>query len=1485
MKINRERAAEEPYITHRNKQMQDTIGKITSTLKTNAELAVAKAMEEFPDADMSVINEKTDDNFKKSLEPYFPKAGYDGYLTTDGFLINMSSPIVSIGTAPFSHYSPNPFGKIVKMESPVYYRTMGSVEVNITDTKVGGKGKITAKTTIDLDRIVPSSRPFLLDQGTKLEYDFQDDSLIDDMVGYFLEKSLDNGYFSAVWDLNNAIVTDAVNIAIAIDSARIYRHTSNTALDSYLKGKGSIDVFDCWKYLKGYTSGAGDGAIKIDFSKYDKPFEFKSSTDASSSQIKYKVNHVWEQASIGIESNPYIDKENSKKAVVYDISIKGKAKYYVEEVDIHPKGKFDKSIDVDIMLHFGAVRDITWLSTEEIQYENENEFINKFAKLESRRGDVYIIPKNYEDKTLAQIDGKQTVELNIDGIYLGEFEEQVIGNSIYIEKMKIGGHDINIILKYENGSFEAGSNRVDIEHGKTSYVNVYTVPDFTGDAIFWELIIRYANAAPPGKRLYTIGKLFSDLTGYPYNEKEYQTAYDYLKFVNWLEGFNEFLLSDYSKTIETGKKLGLKFVANTISLVAGRVVHCLAKNIIDNVVALGGRIEVIIGEEIIDQQVLAIIFGGAFVIAHYSHTIRHTVDIIVKWQGKILNVDKEITFFQKLNIGLGYGLNALAIITLVLDIHTKIITLKSVCEDDAGLGECAVNIATITLSMVNSFANLAMNIVNVGTLLLKNVFHKIGWAAILSGKVTPLLAKYIPVIGMVISIILSIITITKTIATGDWSALFDVAGNPLEVASFWTGVIMLGMGIAWLVGVLCGVAALQAVPVIGQIVGAVILAIVMIIWVVLNWAKICAWWHGTVTKEDLRKLEGDMSGILENTMNLRARLNGENLYDSLYHARKQKAVGIMAGRIASITNEKELADKMKNIAMYSKEYSTAEYRKALYMSYAKFWVAPLWRQMTDFVDNDHKGDYGSEGFKNTHANPLQKFASWITFGLAKPKEHHHWNSSIYVLFKDGSSRVLGQHKTKHQSIENFLDNIRPATEIRWNGYDYVEEPTENVNWTDMGVNHTVQKIEFKITGHNGEANPRVNSDGTKEWSNTIKPLTAVLEKWVKIANKQNERYTYFGSFPDPSRFSKEYGSIVIAKDTGFKARVTLSKISGSGEMLVGQETVYLPYAFEIGEKERSKHIYIKPGKYSISWSEVPTPELPLLTTGKEVDVKAYSSPDFEAGKAHIGIDWTKVVKFVVENNFANAVGVWVRTADSTDSKHTTVRRDLSTIVKVREIEGIGNPNNEPNNYKYRNAFLMSKGQKKEVWVIFPNEGKHVYLKAGLNVDNNIDNGFEVFNDVFISPGTDRWQSVRIRDSKIPPSTVDISSDEGDNPKLRKLLKEYYGLKKNDPEPTTVTDYVVDFDAKVARNKKDTLRNEEYTYSFSARLLVNYAAGLDHNPKAKIYGAGDSYNRWEAAKRVAEEMYYTVDEIIHYYNEELKTKQKCLIFYHQYLEQY
>ncbi|MEW5759199.1 MAG: hypothetical protein AB1779_00360, partial [Candidatus Thermoplasmatota archaeon] len=370
--ISNKRITEKPYILYRNKQMQDTIQVETTMLKIYAERAVIKAMEENPCAELSMINEEAGKNFKKSLEPYFPKKDYDGYLKKDGFLINMSSPILSVSTLSYSYISPNIFGKIVNMEGPVYYRTMGSVEVNITDTQTFQK----VRKIIELDRVVDGTQPFLFDQSAKLELDFYDDGLIEDIIRYYLESALDNGHFDDIDKLNEEIVNNAVETAIAFDSARVYRHTSNNILHNYLIKKGEIDVLDYWNYIN-FGSGKGDKTITIDFSMYDSPFEFKPLIGGSTSYKKYSVLHTWNKKKIDIERNKYIDKENNKKSTVFDINISGTVKFFTEEIGVYPKVRYDKSIALDIKLHFGAIKEFSWAPSNEPQYESEEEFINE----------------------------------------------------------------------------------------------------------------------------------------------------------------------------------------------------------------------------------------------------------------------------------------------------------------------------------------------------------------------------------------------------------------------------------------------------------------------------------------------------------------------------------------------------------------------------------------------------------------------------------------------------------------------------------------------------------------------------------------------------------------------------------------------------------------------------------------------------------------------------------------------------------------------------------------------------------------------------------------------------------------------------------------------------------------------------------------------------------------------------------------------------
>ncbi|MEW5760222.1 MAG: hypothetical protein AB1779_05610, partial [Candidatus Thermoplasmatota archaeon] len=913
-----------------------------------------------------------------------------------------------------------------------------------------------------------------------------------------------------------------------------------------------------------------------------------------------------------------------------------------------------------------------------------------------------------------------------------------------------------------------------------------------------------------------------------------------------LESFNKFLTSDYSKNIEVNKKLAILYAIDYILNLAKAIVNNLAKSIKE---LLHGHMPVnITGNEIMDTRILGCIANGIYVVVKYVSLYLRKADISVSFKGNVGGKAVKIPFFKKLGVAIPIIASVIGIVTIVLDIHGKTMQIISDCNDTMSGIKCVAKKVETTIKFCEKFVFLMINIVRLAVPFLTKVLHKDAWVQILSGRIMPMLFEALAFLNVVIAVFTVFMTLTDAISTGDYSAIFDVGSKPMDVVIFWVNVGIMGLGIAWLLGFIGYTAVLSAIP----IVGAVVFAIVFIIWLILNWNAICAWWHGKITEKDRKMLEGEMGVALDKTMKIRASFNTQKLSDGLYKARKQKAASILARRIASTTNDIELSKSMKNISIHSMEYSKAEYRKALDANYAKFWVLPLWRQMTDFVDEKHKDEYGSEGFKYTHANPLQKMASIITFGHAKPVEKHYWNSSIYVLFKDGFSIVLGQHKT-HKSIEEFLNNIRPAMKQIWNGNDFVEEASDDVNWTDnKGKNHTVERIEFKITGHKGEEEPNVNADGTKEWIDSLASQTNELQKWMERASSSNDRWSYVGGFPSPRNFSKDYGLLTISKDIGFKAKVT---ITGSGEILLGQNTTNLPYIFEMNSTERSKSIYMKPGSYSIKWSG-DLAELPLLAEGTSFNIVSFNSPDFTSAKAHIGINWTKVVRFTIENNFANSVKIQIKTKDS--------------ILKVRE-------DGDKDYVDSTDTFLMKNGEKKDILVILKSSGKNVYLNLGLDNDTSAP-GYEIYNDIYLSPGTDRWQYVKIREDRKEPRKISlVDPDTGnvpdENKALKSLLEEYYGK-----EPITeFTEYYLDFDAKVIE------KDWKVTYNFSARLWVNYVVGLEKDPKTQILFPWDK--RYAAVQYIASHTYYTVDELIYYYNKELYTKENYLFFYPVYLENY
>lgn len=302
----------------------------------------------------------------------------------------------------------------------------------------------------------------------------------------------------------------------------------------------------------------------------------------------------------------------------------------------------------------------------------------------------------------------------------------------------------------------------------------------------------------------------------------------------------------------------------------------------------------------------------------------------------------------------GNMLSALSIIGKSLTIGFDAVELRDATQEGNGTAvawavyDLGVDLAQIVLSAVKFACDL-------GVLVLSRVTQSV-----------------LAVIGSAISVVASFLDAYRDAGSdfwGAWELLLtpDTFGDALRTAGFLSAMaslvttVVVTAALPMLAGVSVA-AALSMAVVAASGVGLIVLAAVLAIWAIFHWEEVACWVHGSVTSDDVDRVERDVSDVLGVTLRLMANLNTVDAAQELADARMERAVGLALMDLRTTCGDGGLVEALAGTPHYHLDGGSAQGRRARAVVEARHWIVVLWRQVDDLVDDDHAEEQGSEGF-------------------------------------------------------------------------------------------------------------------------------------------------------------------------------------------------------------------------------------------------------------------------------------------------------------------------------------------------------------------------------------------------------------------------------------------------------------------------------------------------------------------------------------------
>ncbi|MEM3397200.1 MAG: amidase domain-containing protein [Thermoplasmata archaeon] len=511
-------------------------------IRSLAEEAVMRSVENLQTQQMWYIS---NDAYMKFVDLMNKNTGEQNKIA-GRYVMTYSKPELKVGVVPFEYNTVNALGMKAKLRSPVYLRIAGSVDVTFTDTIT--KEKVLT-TTVDLDKVVPTTRAFIMDQAARYQFDLSPNGLGNDILTYILQKNLDNGVTPT-----SDNVKGAVQFIVDLETAMLFRKTNNAALHNWimsLPSKSNVDVYDAYKR----TTGAGSGKIRVDLSEYGNTFIFYGeSTKLGDTERKYDVNVglTLPTANISIIPRQYslMDlSSTSTAAITYDIYVRyGTVNIEGWEVNVPRPVKYKTTLSFELNARIFKFITSSATSKDLPGVENTVFFENNFGKLFTARHDVKIELKNAKNEDVSTLKDV-LVDVYIDGISVGLYKPSDF--PLTLKSVREGEHLVEATLMYGNGEMENGKTVVTIPKTVTKGVveQEFNTTSGVSTSTFWSISLAYIHGVPQEQRMLKLSELYGAIAGYPFPEdikkidfSTNETMNATLKpYIQWCENFKEYL--------------------------------------------------------------------------------------------------------------------------------------------------------------------------------------------------------------------------------------------------------------------------------------------------------------------------------------------------------------------------------------------------------------------------------------------------------------------------------------------------------------------------------------------------------------------------------------------------------------------------------------------------------------------------------------------------------------------------------------------------------------------------------------------------------------------------------------------------------------------------------------------------------------------------------------------------------------------------------
>ncbi|MGC8657280.1 MAG: hypothetical protein ACP5UL_06015 [Thermoplasmata archaeon] len=478
-------------------------------------------------------------------------------------------------------------------------------------------------------------------------------------------------------------------------------------------------------------------------------------------------------------------------------------------------------------------------------------------------------------------------------------------------------------------------------------------------------------------------------------------------------------------------------------------------------------------------------------------------------------------------------------------------------------------------------------------------------------------------------------------------------------AAFYLTIVVIGLGVVMTVmtatALLAGAAISSAVPVIGWIASAILL----IIFLILNWntvvnfienlpSIIYNWAVGgdeaiSITSGSIKKLEGSLTYVLNQTLKLSASLNSENLANNIESGYYSLSMSFSENELSMLTTNKTLSQIIGRVSNYEQNLSM-DTLNATYAKYSLQWsIINTWHSIDDLLNLSTEATpiwgwvwniwhpipiYTIVGYSETwHASNLfgkdniEPFNnSHVGNGYFISTEYlHEFVGNIFV-----NSNTTSGNNYLESTISDYSDDVNA-----WPSYfnpapanygPYLSEVSGDIAKLLTTVQSNMVNnlsIHFVITG--GPKHNEITLSGLNGWITSLNYTAQNLTYWNSFSAIANSKLQYVQNFGNVSSYTGEWGMLEVNVNASISATsFTISPSNGnsfnyfyynynSQSYVNGNAVQYLSISYTQIKSIAGMpfYIYLTPGTYTISWID---------STGKQVNKQVsllpYEYPSF-----------------------------------------------------------------------------------------------------------------------------------------------------------------------------------------------------------------------------------------------------------------------------------